>query len=142
MKRNDGFTLIELMIVVEIIAILAAIGFPNYLRTRIQANEASAVGNLRSILEAQTMWNTQNYSYSGDLSDLTDAVPPFLDGDWGGVKGGYLFRLAGGGESFLAYAEPVNYGVTGWHGFLIDPSATFHYELNGPASLESPVLGK
>ena len=142
MRRSDGFTLIELMIVVEIIAIIAAVAFPNYLRTRIQANEASAVGSLRSILEAQTMWNTQNYSYTGSLSDLTDAEPPYLDGNWEGVKGGYTFRLEGGGETFLAYAEPSNFGVTGWHGFLIDPSATFHYELGAAATIESPVLGK
>ncbi len=77
MKNNQGFTLIELMIVVEIIAIIAAIAVPNYIRTRIQANEASAIASLRVILDAETSYNTQHYVYADDITDLTSASPPF-----------------------------------------------------------------
>ena len=52
--KNKGFTLIELMIVVAIIAIIAAIAIPNLLRSRLQSNEAAAIGNLKTIVGAQT----------------------------------------------------------------------------------------
>ena len=83
MKNNQGFTLIELMIVVEIIAIVAAIALPNYIRTRIQTNEAAAVASLRVILDAETSYNTQYYVYANDITLLTNENPPFLEGgDW------------------------------------------------------------
>lgn len=128
MKKNQGFTLIELMIVVEIIAIIAAIALPNYLRTRIQANEAAAVASLRVILDAQTSYNTQYYEYTDSLTDLTSAEPPFLEGgDWEQPRGGYQYRIEGGGGNFAAYATPVEWNVTGWNGFRIDASAAIRY---------------
>lgn len=48
-SNTGGFTLIELMIVVEIISIVVAIGVPNYIRARVQANEAKAIGNLKAL---------------------------------------------------------------------------------------------
>lgn len=129
MKKNQGFTLIELMIVVEIIAIIAAIAIPNYLRTRIQANEAAAIANLRVILDAQTNYNTQYYEYTDDLNELTNAEPPFLEGgDWTVPRGGFQYRLEGGGGNFAAYATPVEWNVTGWNGFRIDASAAIRYQ--------------
>ncbi len=129
MKNNRGFTLIELMIVVEIIAIIAAIAVPNYIRTRIQANESAAVASLRVILDAETSYNTQYYEYADDITDLTDAEPPFLEGgDWTQPRNGYVYRVEGDGTSFVAYATPVEWNVTGWKGFRIDVSAAIRYQ--------------
>lgn len=141
MKNNHGFTLIELMIVVEIIAIIAAIAVPNYMRTRIQANEASAVASLRVILDAQTNYNTQNYEYADDILDLTSATPPFLEGgDWTQPKNGYTYRVEGGGTNFAAYATPVEFNVTGWRAFRIDVTAAIRYEMGAEPTDTSPTI--
>ena len=129
MKKNQGFTLIELMIVVEILSIIAAIAVPNYMRTRVQANEASAIASLRVILDAETNYNTQYYEYTDSLADLTSAEPPFLEGgDWEQPRSGYTYRVESDGTSFVAYATPVEWNVTGWRGFRIDASAAIRYQ--------------
>lgn len=141
MKGNKGFTLIELMIVVEIIAILAAIAVPNYIRTRIQANEASAVASLRVILDAQNSYNTQYYVYATDLASLTTEDPPFLTGgDWTAAKNGYTYRVEGDTLNFVAVASPVEYNVTGWHGFRIDASGSIRYEIGAEPDENSPIV--
>ena len=66
MKRTAerGFTLIEIMIVVAIIALLAAIAIPNVLRGRTSANEAAAIGNIRALVSANEMYRSVNNVYA------------------------------------------------------------------------------
>lgn len=141
MKNNQGFTLIELMIVVEIIAIVAAIAVPNYMRTRIQTNEAAAVASLRVILDAENSYNTQYYVYATDITLLTNADPPFLSGgDWTQPRNGYTYRVEGEATNFVAFATPVEYNTTGWHAFRIDASAAIRYEAGAEPGPDSPVI--
>ena len=63
MKRNGGFTLVEIMIVVAIIALLAAIAIPNVLRGRATANEAAATGNIRALVSSLEMYRSSNNEY-------------------------------------------------------------------------------
>ncbi|MFP4499793.1 MAG: type IV pilin protein [Candidatus Hydrogenedentota bacterium] len=142
-RKSQGFTLIELMIVVAIIAIIAAIAIPNLLRSRIQSNESAAVGNLRTVVGAQTAHSAAEFAYATTWAELTDPVPPFLDGEWDGVsKSGYDFVLGGTATNFSTNADPVELGVTGNKGFFTDSSGVIRYADDAGADATSPVLGQ
>ena len=142
MKKNKGFTLIELMIVVAIIAIIAAIAIPNLLRSRMQSNESSAIGNLRTIVGAQVAYHAANYEYTASFDDLTTGTPTYLDGDWGGVKNGYNYVLGGTPQNFAANANPAEPGVTGNKGFFTDSSGVIRFVEGGEADASSPPIGE
>ena len=96
MKKEQGFSLIELLIVVAIIAIIAAIAVPSMLTARMAANEAGAVQSLRTYGSAQTAYAAVNNQQYGLIADLVDvANGGFLDNRWDGAAtfNGFIFTF-------------------------------------------------
>lgn len=136
-KSNLGFTLIEMMIVTEIIAIVVAIAIPSLIRARIQSNEATAVGNLRMVGTAQVTHNLQTGRF-GTLEELCagDQEIAHLVGVWtnGCVKSQYMYSYEVADiadEIFRITAAPVNVNQTAIRTYWIDETGEINYSMPG-----------
>jgi len=142
-KNTSAFTLIEMMIVVAVIAIIAAIALPNLLRSRLQANESSAIQDLRVIGSAEITYYSA-HSRFGNFAELTATIPEFINAGWveGREKSGYIFSLPVADESnFECYATPISPGDTGHRYFRTDASGSIRFSMAGQPDETSATLG-
>jgi len=142
MKNNKGFTLIELMMVCGLITVLASIAMPNLLRSKVQANEAAAIGNIRAITGAQISYLASNSQFAVDFADMTEPTPSFLSGNWEAPKSGYTYELDGSPSFYTLTATPVDQNITGCKSFYSDCSSVIRYNAHGPADQNSTPLGE
>jgi len=121
-----AFTLVEIMIVVAIVALLAAIAIPNLLRARLNANESAAIASLRSISTACEEYRGAQdpNSYPPDMSTMVNAIPPYVDPVLGsGHKSGYSFQyVLTAPNEYHAVAAPEVVNITGIRSFFVDES--------------------
>jgi type IV pilus assembly protein PilA len=142
-NKQKGFSLIELLIVVAIILIIAAIAIPNLLRSKMAANEASAVGSLRTINTSSVAFSTTYGNFPTQLSDLGPSTSPtssaadLIDSALvQGQKSGYVFAYTASTtyQQYSIAASPINQGVTGQRYFFTDQSGVIRVNLTSNAS--------
>jgi len=154
-RKQKGFSLIELLIVVAIILIIAAIAIPNLLRSKLNANEASAVHSLRTLNTACANYaSTYGTGYPAALSNLGPAVVPsaaaadLIDSTLAsGIKSGYTFIYTAGPagvggvvNTYTITADPTSRGNTGQRGFFTDQTFVIRANSTGTASATDPPL--
>ena len=155
MRTHKGFSLIELLVVVAVILIVAAIAVPNFLRSRMRANEASAVASLR-VLNTAAVTYSITYPTLGFPAQLTTlgGVNPcsasstqacLIDDTLAqGAKSGYTFVWTGDGAtpsiSYTVTGTPQSVGATGQRMFCTDQSGVIRYDPSGSGCTSASLV--
>jgi type II secretory pathway pseudopilin PulG len=142
--KKKAFTLVEIMVVLAIIMTLAILALPNFLRSRMNANEIAAITSVRNIANAcQVFYATSNRNtYPSSLQDLAPPTsnPPYIDDVLAsGSKQGYDFEYNKlNDEHFTLNANPQSPGRTGVRYFYTDETSLIRQNESGPASALDP----
>jgi len=156
--RQAGFSLIELLIVVAIILIIAAIAIPSLISSRMSANEASAVESLRTIQSSLTAYaiTYPAVGYAAQLTDLGDGgtspcAPTTIQACMidntlaNGIKSGYVVTYVQDASNtpstgYTLNADPISRGSTGRRSFFTNTPGVVRYNTAAAATLADPVI--
>ncbi len=156
MRRDqEGFSLVELLIVVAIILVIAAVAIPNMIRSKLATNEASAVASLRSINTSCIAYtSTYGIGFPANLTNLGPATPATsTSADLidivlaAGVKSGYSFSYTAGAAqngqilSYTVTSQPLVPDQTGTRYFYTDGSGVIRQNVGAAATPASTPLG-
>jgi prepilin-type N-terminal cleavage/methylation domain-containing protein len=158
-RKQTGFSLIELLIVVAIILIIAAIAIPSLIQSKMTANEASAVQTLRDINTAESMYSVQfGIGFSQDLPSLggttgtassTNALLiPDPVAQTPNTKDGFSFTYVvtgnngpnGTPSNYTVNANPITPGSTGRRWFYTDETFVIHFNTTSSATANDPPI--
>lgn len=143
-----GFTLVEIMIVVAIIALLAAIAIPNLLRARVNANETAAIAAMRTISTALESYRAAQPtpSYPDALADLSSATPPYIDSTLSGAvdaatarQGYYYTYVQSSANQYTLNAAPAVPNTTGTRYFFVDESGVIRSDTAAADATSDPI---
>jgi prepilin-type N-terminal cleavage/methylation domain-containing protein len=146
-RRRRGFSLVELLIVIAIILIIAAIAVPKLNRTRMQAQEMAAVRHIVAIHQAQTQFYSTYGKFAATLAELG---PPASGGSPGpsasdllpadlaiGEKQGYKYVIAASPTGYTVNANPVAFNNTGTRTFFSDQTLVIRQNYGQEAATAS-----
>lgn len=148
---GPGYSLTEVLIAVALILLIAAVVAPRLTHSRLAADEASAMQNLRKVYRAQALYTSRHpdKGFSSNLGELFADSSTTEDSDpdlAAGHKSGYIFiyvpgeRVNAAIRTYTITAVPEKVGETGQRRFFSDESGEVRYNASGPADVTSPVI--
>jgi type IV pilus assembly protein PilA len=153
---ETGFSLIELLIVVSVILIIAAIAIPNFIKSKMRANEAAAVENMRTIVTANTVYlTTYGIGYAANMTKLSGNLV-IVDANSAGLidtvlasgaKTGFNYTYTPGPVDSSGHingydltADPINFGATGERYFYTNQSGIVRFNTTATATASDPAI--
>ncbi|HJY87346.1 MAG TPA: prepilin-type N-terminal cleavage/methylation domain-containing protein [Candidatus Acidoferrales bacterium] len=156
---HPGFSLVELLIAIAVILIIAAIAIPNFMRSKMRANEVAAVQNARDVTTAEVVYSTTyGIGFSSSLAKLGPAAGGSILADANNAalidevlatatKSGYTFSYVatdvdgdGRMDVFTLNADPLSPGITGQRYFFTDQTIVIHFSTTAPATANDPPI--